>query len=125
MIYLYGFIPDPGQIDPFFLNFLNLSQPSIILAVLAGIFQFFQTKMIMSATRQKPVEAKRGGPNFSEMLQKQMLYFFPVFTVFILWKLPAVIGLYWLVTTVFSIFQQYLIFNKPRPSTSAIPIKSE
>jgi len=48
---------------------------------------------------------------FSGMMQKQMLYFFPLFTVFILWKLPAAIGLYWAITAIFSIFQQYIIMK--------------
>ena len=48
----------------------------------------------------------------SGMIQKQTLYFFPVFTVFILWGLPSAIGLYWVVTTIFSIIQQYLVFKK-------------
>ncbi|MBM3258017.1 MAG: YidC/Oxa1 family membrane protein insertase, partial [Candidatus Nealsonbacteria bacterium] len=48
---------------------------------------------------------------FSNMMQKQMLYFFPLFTVFILWKLPAAIGVYWTITALFSIFQQYLIMK--------------
>ncbi len=117
LVYLYNFVPNPGLINPTFLGILNLAQPSIVLAILAGIFQFFQSKMILpAALSKKPVDKKKI-PNFSEALQKQMLYFFPVFTVFILWKLPAAIGLYWIATTVFSIFQQYLIF-KPRSEIS-------
>jgi len=50
---------------------------------------------------------------FSNLFQKQMLYFFPIFTVLILWKLPAAIALYWITTSLFSLVQQYLIF-KPR-----------
>ena len=59
-------------------------------------------------------QSKMGGKNlqFGEMLQKQTLYFFPIFTIFILWRLPSAIGLYWVATTVFSIIQQYLIFKK-------------
>jgi membrane protein insertase Oxa1/YidC/SpoIIIJ len=56
---------------------------------------------------------------FSGMMQKQMLYFFPIFTVFILWKLPSAIGLYWLITALFSIFQQHIIL-KPRNTTSSV-----
>jgi len=53
---------------------------------------------------------------FSGMMQKQMLYFFPIFTVLILLRLPAAIGLYWIVTTLFSILQQYLVFAKRTPA---------
>lgn len=111
MSYLYSFIPNPGKIDPTFLNFLNLAQPSMVLAILAGVFQYLQSKgmIISQPASQKSLE--KGGTRFSDMLQKQMLYFFPIFTVFILWNLPSALGLYWLTTTIFSIVQQHLIYG--------------
>jgi len=113
MVYLYSFVPNPGTINPTFLGLINLAEPSLGLAVLAGISQFFQTKML--TPRQSKLGAgqapKTKTPDFSQMMQKQMLYFFPIFTVFILWKLPAAIGIYWLITALFSIFQQYLILK--------------
>jgi len=109
MTLLYSFVPHPGQIDPTFLGILNLATPSIILAFFAGITQFIQTKMITS--KAPKVKQKEGMAQFSDILQKQMLYFFPILTVFILWKLPAAIGLYWTVTTLFSIAQQYFILK--------------
>ena len=123
---LYSFIPHPGSIDPSFLGITNLAQSTsitmdgttqflwfnIILVVLAGVLQFIQTKMMTPKAR-----AKGGKADFSTMMQKQMLYIFPFFTVFILWRLPSAIALYWLVTSLFSIFQQYLVF-KPRIKAS-------
>jgi YidC/Oxa1 family membrane protein insertase len=48
------------------------------------------------------------------------LYFFPFFTIFILWRFPAAIALYWIVTSLFSIGQQYLIFkNRTKASFGA------
>ena len=110
--FLYSFVPSPGGIDPMFLGLINLTQPNIVFAILAGIFQFFQSKMMMPQMKKQ----QRGSDQmaqFSGAMQKQMVYLLPVFTVFILWKLPAAIGLYWLVTTLFSIIQQYLIYKKP------------
>lgn len=112
MVNLYSFVPNPGQIVPTFLGILNLAQPSAVLAVLCGFAQFVQTKMLTPKT-----QTKKGKADFSTMMQKQMLYFFPIFTVFILWNLPSAIALYWLVTSLFSVFQQYLIF-RPKTKTS-------
>lgn len=109
MSFLYSFVPHPGTIDPSFLGIINLSKPNMFLAFFAGISQFFQSKMIMPKTQAK---VKENVPGIAGMMQKQMLYFFPVFTVFILWGLPSAIGLYWVVTTIFSIIQQYLVFKK-------------
>lgn len=109
MSHLYSFVPHPGVINPDFLGIINLSKPNIYLAIFAGISQFFQSKMIMSKSK---IKTKEKTSQFGEMMQKQTLYFFPIFTVFILWNLPSAIGLYWVVTTIFSIIQQYFIFKK-------------
>lgn len=114
MSMLYNFVPNPGTIDPTFLGFINLAEPSLIFAVLAGVTQFFQSKMLM--TQKANGKGDQMG-QFSNMMQKQMLYFFPVFTVLILLRLPSAIGLYWTITALFSIGQQYLILkplNKPK-----------
>jgi YidC/Oxa1 family membrane protein insertase len=122
---LYGFIPKIEAIKPHFLGVINLLQSTsykiddvvhynfinIILVILVGIAQFVQMKMISpSAKKTKNLSQKTN--DFSVLMQKQMLYFFPVLTVFILWNLPAALSVYWLTTALFSIFQQGLIFKK-------------
>lgn len=111
MANLYSFVPFPGVIDPTLFGLLNLSVPSLGLAVAAGVLQFFQTKMLTPPKKSSGGQ-KKGAADFSQLMQKQMLYFFPIFTVIILLRLPSAIALYWLVTSMFSIFQQYLVFNK-------------
>jgi YidC/Oxa1 family membrane protein insertase len=117
--HLYSFVPPPGAIDPTFLGVVNLAEASIGVAILAGICQFFQSKMITPKT--KKARQKEGMAQFSGMMQKQMLYFFPIFTVFILWRLPAAIGFYWMITALFSIGQQYLIFKRPSKGSPPAP----
>ena len=118
MVHLYNFVPPSGPIDPTFFGILNLAQSSAVLAVCAGICQFIQTKMLTPTPHQKygGGKPKEGMAQFSGMIQKQMLYFFPIFTVFILLKLPAAIGIYWIVTTLFSIFQQHLLVKRTKPA---------
>lgn len=104
---LYPFVSYP-TLNTKFLGMIDLVKPSIYIALLAGILQFFQTKMVSlkSGTNKKQTS------NFSDQMQKQMQYFFPVFTVLILLRLPSAIGLYWLTTTLFTIVQQYVILRK-------------
>ena len=109
MTNLYYFVSNPGQINSIFLGIIDLSRPSIILAALAGILQFIQTKMISFGIPEIKTKDKIG--QFSKIFQKQTLYFFPILTFLILFKLPSAIGLYWLVSTVFTIFQQRLVFK--------------
>jgi len=106
--FLYGFVSHPGQINTVSLGIIDLAEASVALALLTGLMQFVQTKMVSP----KQGSGKKGGSDFSSMMQKQMLYFFPVFTVFILWRLPSAIALYWLTTTLFTIGQQYIILRK-------------
>lgn len=103
---LYSFVARPEIINNMFLGMLDLSQKSIILAILAGIAQFIQSKMLM------PKTSVSQGSDFSSVMNKQMVYFFPVFTVFIAASLPAGLGLYWVATTIFGIVQQYFVLKK-------------
>ena len=89
-------------------NIVDLSKPNTVFAVLAGIVQFFQTKMLIPNTKKDPSKQA----DMASIMQKQMVYFFPVITVVILFKLPSALGLYWIVSGIFSIIQQYLILNK-------------
>ena len=110
---LYSFVVNPGQINALFLHLINLSKPNIIFAILAGATQYFQTKMLIPANAPK-IGQQNKGSDVSQMMQKQMLYFLPVFTVIILINLPSALGLYWTISGLFSIIQQYLIFKKDK-----------
>lgn len=112
MKFLYGFISNPGQINTTFLGVMDMAQASMFLAVVTGIAQFIQSKMMS----QKQIKSS-GKSDMSQMMQKQMLYFLPLFTVFILWKMPAAVALYWLTTTLFTIVQQYIILKKRNEPT--------
>ncbi len=107
---LYSFISNPGNINPWFLYIIDLSKPNLILAIFAGAVQYFQTKMLLP--KNVPSAGGQGkGADMSQIMQKQMTYFMPVFTVIILIGLPSALGLYWTTSGLFSIIQQYLIFR--------------
>jgi YidC/Oxa1 family membrane protein insertase len=108
---LYSFIANPGHINALFLHLIDLSKPSYIFAVLAGLVQYFQTKMLIPKVDPN-TSGQQKQADFSQMMQKQSLYIFPVFTVIILISLPSALGLYWIVSGIFSIIQQYLVFKK-------------
>jgi len=117
---LYSFIPNPGQINQYFLGLIELSKVinlkqinlgvvlQIILIVSAAVAQYFQMKMIMPKTPKKT----SGTPDLASTMSTQMMYLGPILTLFIGIKFPAGLALYWLVSTVFAIIQQkYLIKN--------------
>ncbi len=105
---IYSFISRPEAINPWFLGFIDLSKAFWPLAVLAGILTYIQSKMM---TGKQPSGAPQSS-DFASLMSKQMLYFMPLLTVFITWKLPAGLTLYWVVVTLFGIGQQYLVMKK-------------
>ena len=110
---LYGFVADPGKIEPFLFGMMDLSVASPYLAVAAGIAQFFQAKMMITKQPPKKVPGAQDEEMLS-MMNKQMLYMMPVLTVFISWKLPGGLALYWFVMTILTIAQQaYALRPKP------------
>lgn len=108
---LYPFITHPGALNPISFGFLDLSKTNLYLAVLAGAAQFWQTKMLVS---KKPAIKSEGSKdeNMAAAINKQMTYFMPIFTVFVGITLPAGLMLYWVVTTILTIAQQYILFRK-------------
>jgi len=111
---LYDFIPNPGEINKTFLGFLDLSVPSVWLAVLAGVFQFWQTRMLTSKHPPKAVADKEGAKDEAMLaaMNKSMLYFMPAVTVLIGASLPGGLSLYWVTVTVFSLVQQWVVLGK-------------
>ena len=112
---LYGFMTHPGEINYLFLGLISLSNPSMLLAVLTAIIQFFQLKTASPKIKSKKTKKKDALSRFSEMSQKQMPYFLSAFTFAFLSKLPAALGLYWITTSLFSIGQQYILRNHGKP----------
>jgi len=108
---LYPFIGHVDKINAHFLGLVDLSKPdkTLVLALLAGGFQFLQSWMMMPKGKSKEAN-----------LSKQMTFMMPVLTVMFSLSLPAGLPLYWIVSTLFSIGQQYLV--KPPKAPSVITI---
>jgi YidC/Oxa1 family membrane protein insertase len=99
-----GFVKEAlsGTFSTSFLGLVDLAKPNVIFAVVAGVVQFIQTKMIMPA--------KDGDATQSSM--SLMLYAFPILTVLIGLRFPAALPLYWIVTTAIAVLQQYLVMHR-------------
>lgn len=123
---LYPFVAHPGAIDPNFFGFLDLSQPQVALAVLAGAAQYWQAKMLMV---KKPPQTKAGKPipgakdeSMMASMNKQMVYFMPIMTVVIGMSLPGGLALYWFITTLLTaVLQLYFFRDKKDKGDSGKP----
>lgn len=103
---LYSFVANPGVIHTNFLGFLDLTKSNIVMAVLAGGLQFVQSKMITPKTKTPSTDRT------ARLMSAQFTYFMPILTVVIAASLPAGLSLYWVVTTLFAIGQQWYIMRK-------------
>jgi YidC/Oxa1 family membrane protein insertase len=103
---LYSFISAPAHINTIFLGLIDLRSRSIIMVVLAAVAQYFQGALTLPKTEKgKEVSA-------AEKMTRQMIYYTPLFTVLVFWNMPSAIGLYWLITSLFSVGQQIYINKK-------------
>ncbi len=102
---LYSFIANPGHINPMFLGWLDLSEKNIIMAVIAGGLQYWQSRVML------PKNQVINDPT-ANMMKYQTLYFLPGITIIFGSTFPAGLTLYWIVTTLFGVAQQYYILNK-------------
>jgi len=120
---LYPFIHNPGTLNTMAFGFLDLSHRNIILAILTGVAQYWQTKMLTKSTPPPNIAKKEGAKdeNMMAMMNKQMNVMMPVFMVFIGLTLPSGLLLYWLVGLLLTILQQKLVFkstDKPAPTNA-------
>ncbi|MCK5475748.1 MAG: YidC/Oxa1 family membrane protein insertase [Candidatus Pacebacteria bacterium] len=128
LIIVYSFITNPGHINPISMGFVNLSEINIVLAVIAGILQYFQTKMLMGGKKEEKEEkekkeektAEEKTQDFAQSMSKQMIYLMPVLTFVFAMSFPSGLALYWAVTTLFAIVQQSFIMRKAKKQEVAV-----
>src|SRR3989344_213332 len=106
---LYSFVPAVSSMNHFFLGFVDLTQPSIVLTVAGAVAQFIQGKTAGTQPKSEAPRDPNEAPDTAALISKQMMFIAPVITLVVLWNLPAVVGIYWFTTTVFSIFQQAIV----------------
>jgi len=107
---LYSFITLPDQIKVTFLGFINMTEKSILLALLAGASQFYQMKLAMPGDG-RPTLKSTGSlkDDFAQNMRFQMRYILPIFVAVIAYTISAAIALYWLTSNLFSITHELLV----------------
>jgi len=106
---LYSFVFNPGHIDTVTLGLFDLQKPAWVLAILAALAQFWQTKSM--SRKQPPKQAGAGSKDEGMMatMNKQMLYMMPILTFVIGLSLPAGLTLYWFFSTLLMGLQQVIL----------------
>lgn len=107
---LYSFVKIPTHINTNFLGLIDLNGKSMVLAVLAGVSQFLQAFYMPKGSSSDG----KGGfqDSFNKSMQMQMKYIFPILIVFIAYRISGAVALYWIVSNIFTVFQQIYINKK-------------
>lgn len=88
-----GVVPD----ETFLWLSLGTPDPYFVFPVLNGVVAFIQQKLM-------------GTNNNPQM--KNMMYMFPIMMIFISYKMPGGLQLYWLTSSLAGVIQQYFVMNR-------------
>lgn len=110
---LYSFVPTPEFANMIFLGFLDITKKSVVLAFIAGVTQFVHTNLSLPPAKPHDPNAE---PNFKDdfarSMQLQMRYVMPVLIFFAAYTLSAAIALYFTISNLMAIAQEYIVRHK-------------
>jgi YidC/Oxa1 family membrane protein insertase len=107
---LYSFIKAPVELTMNFLGIVDITGKSIVLALLAGITQYIQVRLVMPKLPERLPDAK---PSMKDEMMRnmhvQMRFVMPVLIAVIAYTISAAIALYFLVSNIVTIAQEIYV----------------
>jgi membrane protein insertase Oxa1/YidC/SpoIIIJ len=89
-----------------FLGSIDIAGKSLILAILAGVSQYFQAHYMPKPPETPSGETPNFQDSFAKSMQMQMKYFFPFIVALISYNISGAIALYWITSNAFAVGQQ-------------------
>lgn len=105
---LYSFVPQPENINVYFLGLIDIANKSVVLAALAAITSFFQIKYSLPPASTTP-SGNQFKDDFAKSMRIQMKYFFPLMVFGISYSISGALALYWITSNLFTIGQEVYI----------------
>jgi YidC/Oxa1 family membrane protein insertase len=110
---LYSFIPSPEETSMLFLGMLDIAAKSLPLALLAGVTQFIHTHLSLpKPVARDPKKEPNFKDDFARSMQLQMRYVMPGIIFFAAYSISAAIALYFTVSNLMAIAQEYVVRHK-------------
>ncbi len=107
---LYAFIPQPDTVSTMLFGWFDILGKSLPLALLAAGAQFVHGRLSMAAL---PTPDKDAAPSFKNDFQKsmqlQIKWVLPVVIFFVAYTISAAVALYFTVSNLFAIAQEYYL----------------
>lgn len=101
----YSFLHIPATFNLKFLGLFDLAKKSIVLALIAGVTQYFQGYLAQKRTGKAAGGEGMAG-QFAATMQTQMLYVLPVMIVLIAYRVGGAVALYWITSNMVTIGQE-------------------
>lgn len=105
---LYEFTPVPGSASLYFLGIISVASKSMILALLAGITQFYQAHLALSGT-MKPSDSAGMQGDFQRIIGMQLKYVFPFLIAVISYTTSGAVALYFITTNLAGAAQEWYV----------------
>lgn len=110
---LYSFVPSPEVVNMIFLGFLDITARSLPLAFLAALTQYIHTHLSLPKLEPRKADAE---PNFKDdfarSMNMQMRFVMPVLIFFVGYTISAAIALYFTISNLTAIAQEYVVRHK-------------
>lgn len=106
---LYALTPIPHAISLEFLGLISVAGKSIVLAVCAGISQFFQAHAALSGTMKLPDKSTGTQAGFQHMMGMQLKYVFPFLIAIISYTTSGAVALYFTTTNLVGVLQEWYV----------------
>ena len=102
-IYSLDFLQNQIPLNQHFL-WLNMGKPdpTLLTPILVGLTTYIQQRMSMTPTNNPQQQQQ----------QQMMTWMMPLVLMFFTLNLPSGVGVYWVVSTVFSLFASYYVYGK-------------
>ncbi|OGG75217.1 hypothetical protein A3A41_03775 [Candidatus Kaiserbacteria bacterium RIFCSPLOWO2_01_FULL_54_22] len=104
---LYSFVQTPPSVNMEFLGLLDISQRSLIVALLAAATQLIYTRLSMGPRGQVTATEATLSGDMARSFDLQARYVLPVIIGVIAYTIPAAAPLYWVTSNIFMIIQEY------------------
>ncbi len=108
---LYSFVHFPETFTHGLFG-INLDEKSIILALIAGVSQYFLGKFSSARTAASAGSGDGFAGAFSKSMQLQMQYVFPFLIAFIAYQVSGAVALYWIVSNIVTIGMEWHLQKK-------------
>lgn len=111
---IYSFVAIPANISPLFLDYFSITGHSVILAVVAGVVQYFLA-LVSIAIPEKSVDGKGSiGEDFGRSMAIQARFILPLLIMVFAYTSGA-IALYFITASIVGLFQELLVRRMKQP----------